>query len=77
MMQRLRRKLCLANGGELRYSTECDRCSARATAAANGGSEVSVHEYDLIVVGSGPAGQMGAIAAAKAHKRVAVIDRQP
>jgi len=36
---------------------------------------VSVSEYDLIVIGSGPAGQKGAIAAAKAHKRVAVIDR--
>ncbi len=36
---------------------------------------MSVSEYDLIVIGSGPAGQKGAIAAAKAHKRVAVIDR--
>src|ERR1700692_1038912 len=32
-------------------------------------------EYDLVVIGSGPAGQKGAIAAAKAHKRVAIIDR--
>ncbi|MBI3463191.1 MAG: Si-specific NAD(P)(+) transhydrogenase [Planctomycetes bacterium] len=31
--------------------------------------------YDLIVIGSGPAGQKGAIAAAKFGKRVAVIDR--
>jgi len=31
--------------------------------------------YDLIVIGSGPAGQKAAIAAAKARKRVAVIDR--
>jgi pyruvate/2-oxoglutarate dehydrogenase complex dihydrolipoamide dehydrogenase (E3) component len=36
---------------------------------------VSAPEYDLVVVGSGPAGQKGAIAAAKARKRVAVIDR--
>jgi NAD(P) transhydrogenase len=36
---------------------------------------VSVPEYDLVVIGSGPAGQKGAIAAAKARKRVAVIDR--
>jgi NAD(P) transhydrogenase len=35
---------------------------------------VSVPEYDLIVIGSGPAGQKGAIAAAKARKRVAIID---
>ena len=42
---------------------------ARTTLAADG------PEYDLIVRGSNPAGQKGAIAAAKAHKRVAVIDR--
>src|SRR6267142_4647560 len=41
---------------------------ARTTLAADG------PEYDLVVIGSGPAGQKGAIAAAKAHKRVAVID---
>src|SRR5437870_7725118 len=35
----------------------------------------SVPEYDLVVIGSGPAGQKGAIAAAKARKSVAVIDR--
>src|SRR6267154_1677751 len=33
-----------------------------------------VPEYDLVVIGSGPAGQKGAIAAAKARKRVAIID---
>ena len=32
-------------------------------------------QYDLVVIGSGPAGQKGAIAAAKARKRVALIDR--
>jgi len=32
--------------------------------------------YDLVVIGSGPAGQKAAIAAAKLHKRVAVIDRR-
>jgi NAD(P) transhydrogenase len=37
--------------------------------------KVSAPEYDLLVIGSGPAGQKGAIAAAKARKRVAVIDR--
>jgi NAD(P) transhydrogenase len=34
------------------------------------------YEYDLIVIGSGPAGQKAAIAAAKLRKRVAVIDRR-
>jgi NAD(P) transhydrogenase len=37
--------------------------------------KMSESEYDLIVIGSGPAGQKGAIAAAKARKRVAIIDR--
>lgn len=32
-------------------------------------------EFDLVVIGSGPAGQKGAICAAKLRKRVAVIDR--
>jgi NAD(P) transhydrogenase len=32
--------------------------------------------YDLIVIGTGPAGQKGAIAAAKLGKKVAVIDRK-
>jgi pyruvate/2-oxoglutarate dehydrogenase complex dihydrolipoamide dehydrogenase (E3) component len=36
---------------------------------------VNAPEYDLVVVGSGPAGQKCAIATAKARKRVAVIDR--
>jgi len=33
-----------------------------------------VSDYDLVVIGSGPAGQKGAIAAAKACKRIALID---
>jgi NAD(P) transhydrogenase len=33
------------------------------------------NRYDLVVIGSGPAGQKGAIAAAKLGKRVAVVDR--
>src|SRR5437773_6074928 len=37
--------------------------------------KMSAPEYDLLVIGSGPAGQKAAIAAAKARKRVAVIDR--
>jgi NAD(P) transhydrogenase len=32
-------------------------------------------QFDLVVIGSGPAGQKGAICAAKLRKRVAVIDR--
>ena len=37
---------------------------------------MSVYEYDLICIGSGPAGQRAAIQAAKLNKRVAVIERQ-
>jgi NAD(P) transhydrogenase len=36
---------------------------------------MNLSEYDLVVIGSGPAGQRGAVAAAKVGKRVAVIDR--
>ena len=32
-------------------------------------------KFDLLVIGSGPAGQKGAICAAKLRKRGAVIDR--
>jgi len=34
------------------------------------------NEYDLVVSGSGPAGQKGAICAAKLRKKVAIIDRK-
>ena len=37
---------------------------------------MSVPHYDLAVIGSGPAGQKGAIAAAKLRKKVVVIDRR-
>ena len=32
--------------------------------------------YDLVVIGSGPAGQKGAISAAKQRKNAAIIDRK-
>jgi len=34
------------------------------------------NQYDLVVIGSGPAGQKGAICAAKLRKKVAVIERK-
>jgi NAD(P) transhydrogenase len=37
---------------------------------------MSNNEYDLVVIGSGPAGQKAAICAAKLRKKVAIIDRQ-
>ena len=39
--------------------------------AANGNNS-----YDLVVIGSGPAGQKAAICAAKMRKKVAVIERK-
>jgi len=33
-------------------------------------------DYDLLVIGSGPAGQRAAIQAAKLNKRVAVVERR-
>jgi NAD(P) transhydrogenase len=37
---------------------------------------MDIFSYDLVVIGSGPAGQKGAIAASKLGKKVAVIDRK-
>src|SRR5882724_5102329 len=37
---------------------------------------MEANEYDLVVIGSGPAGQKGAICAAKLGKKVAIIDRK-
>jgi NAD(P) transhydrogenase len=34
-----------------------------------------VHDFDLLVIGSGPGGQKAAIAAAKLDRRVAIVDR--
>lgn len=39
-------------------------------------SSLEANEYDLVVIGSGPAGQKGAICAAKMRKKVAIIDRK-
>src|ERR1700728_1456930 len=39
------------------------------------GGSMANSQFDLVVIGSGPAGQKGAICAAKMRKRVAVIDR--
>ncbi len=38
---------------------------------------MTIKNYDLVVIGSGPAGQKGAIAAAKLGKSVAIVDRKP
>ena len=33
------------------------------------------YDYDLLVIGTGPAGQKAAIQAAKLRRRVAIVDR--
>lgn len=48
--------------------------SGRLPHAVRMGDEA--HEFDLVVVGSGPGGQRAAIAAAKLGKRVAIVDRK-
>jgi len=35
-----------------------------------------IYDYDLLVIGSGPAGQTGALGASKLRKRVAIVDRK-
>jgi NAD(P) transhydrogenase len=37
---------------------------------------METNQYDLVVIGSGPAGQKGAICATKLRKKVAIIDRK-
>lgn len=37
---------------------------------------VTEYDYDLLVIGSGPAGQRAAIQAAKLNKKVAVVERK-
>src|SRR5689334_3227887 len=42
--------------------------------ASDTGTTMSAVRYDLIVIGSGPAGQRAAVAAAKMNKRVVVVE---
>ena len=35
------------------------------------------HEFDLVVIGSGPAGQRAAVQAAKLGKKVGIVERMP
>jgi NAD(P) transhydrogenase len=37
---------------------------------------MDANQFDLIVIGSGPAGQKGAICAAKLRKKVAIVERK-
>lgn len=46
------------------------------TSTGDGAAPIGAPRYDLVVIGSGPAGQKAAIASAKLGKKVAVIDRR-
>jgi NAD(P) transhydrogenase len=46
------------------------------TSATDPSAPPTRHDYDLLVIGSGPGGQKAAIAAAKLGKRVAVVERR-
>ena len=36
-----------------------------------------IHHYDIVVIGSGPAGEKAALQASKLKKQVALIDKSP
>ena len=48
-----------------------------ATRAPGASQSTRAYDYDLVCIGSGPAGQRAAVQAAKLGKRVAVIEKQP
>ena len=64
----------LAYSPEMRLAVHVS--SQRASASRMLNSKERYMRYDLIVVGSGPAGQKAAIAAAKQNWRVAVVERK-
>src|SRR5512132_1886764 len=43
--------------------------------APTGSRAMADHDYDLLVIGSGPGGQKAAIAAAKLGRRAAIVER--
>src|SRR6266487_1687046 len=52
------------------------RIDARYCVSSNRESVMPDFDYDLLVIGSGPAGQRAAIQAAKLGKRVAIVERK-
>jgi flavin-dependent dehydrogenase len=47
-----------------------------AEGAWRGAMTFKSYDYDLVVIGSGPAGQKGALCAAELGKKVAIVDRK-
>ena len=58
------------------HSSSSSSTPAHANAPSQYNSHTNPNRYDLVVIGSGPAGQKCAINAAKNRKRVAIIDRR-
>jgi NAD(P) transhydrogenase len=52
-------------------------CPSAITCAASRACNVRAQEFDLICLGSGPAGQKAAIQAAKAGFRACIVEREP
>src|SRR5262249_4808782 len=50
--------------------------AVRRRTSVNAGTLMSHYDYDLLVVGSGPAGHRAAIQAAKLDKRVAIVEKR-
>ena len=59
-----------------RISTDVSFSNCKTSEPRHALDSVAVQSYDLIVIGSGPAGQRAAIQGAKSGKRVAVIERR-
>lgn len=80
---RQRDRFCRRCGIDLDQAQSTITVSLYATAAFEQGNTeqrqnmtTSSNRFDLVVIGSGPAGQKGAIAAAKLGKRVAIVERR-
>ena len=65
----------LASGTVAHGRTICERYVTELQFPAGTRQTWRVHDYDLLVIGSGPGGQKAAIAAAKLDRRVAVVER--
>src|SRR5690349_16913052 len=54
----------------------CHCATQRRFGSRRGGMSGNALDYDLLVIGSGPAGQRAAIQGAKLNKRVAIVERR-
>ena len=57
------------------YNAAQVRSRRHATSGRVPQGEMADYDYDIVVIGSGPAGQRAAVQAAKVDKRVAIVER--